>query len=71
MAASFIVTAFDDSQRIDISPEELHETGLRENAGFVRRWNAIREAVEFEGDLPAFSNTCEPIPSSTLKRRSS
>ncbi len=39
---------------IDISPEELHETGLKENARIRAEMNAIREAVNFEGDLPAF-----------------
>ncbi len=39
---------------IEISPEELHETGLRENARIRAEMKAIREAVKFEGDLPAF-----------------
>jgi uncharacterized protein (DUF885 family) len=39
---------------IDISPQELHETGLKENARIRAEMNAIREAVKFEGDLPAF-----------------
>jgi uncharacterized protein (DUF885 family) len=39
---------------IDISPEELHETGLRENARIRAEMEAIRESVEFDGDLPAF-----------------
>jgi uncharacterized protein (DUF885 family) len=39
---------------IDISPEELHQTGLRENARIRAEMEKIREQVEFEGDLPAF-----------------
>ncbi|MFK8111307.1 MAG: DUF885 family protein [Rubripirellula sp.] len=39
---------------IDITPEELHQTGLRENARIRAEMEAIRKAVEFEGDLPAF-----------------
>jgi uncharacterized protein (DUF885 family) len=39
---------------IDISPEELHETGLRENARIRAEMETIRESVEFDGDLPAF-----------------
>ncbi len=39
---------------LEISPEELHETGLNENARIRAEMNAIREAVKFEGDLPAF-----------------
>ena len=39
---------------IEISPEELHETGLQENSRIRAEMEAIREQVEFEGDLPAF-----------------
>jgi uncharacterized protein (DUF885 family) len=39
---------------INISPEELHQTGLKENARIRAEMNAIREAVNFDGDLPAF-----------------
>ena len=39
---------------IDISPEELHETGIRENARIRAEMEAIRERVGFDGDLPAF-----------------
>lgn len=39
---------------IDITPEELHQTGLRENARIRTEMNAIRQAVGFQGDLPAF-----------------
>lgn len=39
---------------IDISPEELHETGIRENARIRAEMEAIREKVGFDGDLPAF-----------------
>jgi uncharacterized protein (DUF885 family) len=39
---------------IDITPEQLHETGLKENARIRQEMDAIRRAVKFEGDLPAF-----------------
>lgn len=39
---------------IDITPQELHETGLRENARIRNEMEAIRESVGFEQDLPAF-----------------
>ena len=39
---------------VDISPEELHETGIRENARIRAEMEAIRERVGFDGDLPAF-----------------
>ncbi|MGI9469898.1 MAG: DUF885 domain-containing protein [Rubripirellula sp.] len=39
---------------IDISPEELHETGVRENARIRTEMEAIRESVGFDGDLPQF-----------------
>ena len=39
---------------IDISPQELHETGLRENARIRDEMEAIRLSVKFDGDLPAF-----------------
>jgi uncharacterized protein (DUF885 family) len=39
---------------IQISPEELHETGLRENARIRAEMEAVREQVGFDGDLPAF-----------------
>lgn len=39
---------------IDISPEELHQTGVNENARIRAEMEKIREAVGFSGDLPAF-----------------
>jgi uncharacterized protein (DUF885 family) len=39
---------------IEITPEELHETGLRENARIRDEMNAIRKTVGFKGDLEAF-----------------
>jgi uncharacterized protein (DUF885 family) len=39
---------------IDISPQELHQTGIEENARIRGEMEAIRESVGFEGDLPAF-----------------
>ncbi len=39
---------------IDISPEELHQTGRNENARIRAEMEAIRDAVDFDGDLPAF-----------------
>jgi uncharacterized protein (DUF885 family) len=39
---------------IDVTPEELHETGLRENARIRAEMEAIRQSLGFDGDLPAF-----------------
>ena len=39
---------------LDLTPEELHQTGIRENARIRREMEAIRESVGFEGDLSAF-----------------
>ena len=39
---------------IDVTPQELHETGRKENARIRGEMESIREAVEFDGDLPAF-----------------
>ena len=39
---------------IDITPEELHQTGINENARIRAEMEAIRDSVGFEGDLPAF-----------------
>lgn len=39
---------------LDVTPESLHETGLRENARIRDEMEAIRRQVEFDGDLPAF-----------------
>lgn len=39
---------------IDVTPEELFETGIRENARIRKEMEAIRTTVGFEGDLPAF-----------------
>lgn len=39
---------------IQITPLELHETGLQENSRIRAEMDAIRQAVNFDGDLPAF-----------------
>ncbi|GAA4463117.1 DUF885 domain-containing protein [Novipirellula rosea] len=39
---------------LDISPEEVHEIGRRENKRIRQEMEAIREQVKFDGDLPAF-----------------
>ncbi len=39
---------------IDVTPEDLHETGLNENSRIRAEMEAIRASVGFEGDLPAF-----------------
>ncbi len=39
---------------LDFTPEQLHETGIRENARIRKEMDAIREKVNFDGDLPAF-----------------
>jgi uncharacterized protein (DUF885 family) len=39
---------------LDLSPEEIHQTGLRENSRIRAEMEAIRTAVKFAGDLPAF-----------------
>lgn len=39
---------------LDLTPEELHQTGLQENARIRSEMEAIRESVGFEGDLTAF-----------------
>lgn len=39
---------------LSLTPDELHQTGIDENARIRRQMNAIRERVGFEGDLPAF-----------------
>jgi uncharacterized protein (DUF885 family) len=39
---------------LDLTPEELHETGIRENARIRGEMETIRESVGFEGDLDAF-----------------
>ena len=39
---------------LDLTPEEIHETGIRENARIRSEMEAIRDAVKFDGDLPAF-----------------
>jgi uncharacterized protein (DUF885 family) len=37
-----------------MTPDELHQTGIEENARIRKQMNAIRERVGFGGDLPAF-----------------
>ncbi len=39
---------------IEITPEELHQTGLRENARIRAEMKAIIKAVGFDGDVAAF-----------------
>ena len=39
---------------IDVTPEELHQTGLDENARIREAMEAIVDQVRFDGDLPAF-----------------
>ncbi len=39
---------------MDLSPDEIHQTGLRENARIRKEMESIRQAVGFEGDLEAF-----------------
>lgn len=39
---------------LEMSPEELHQTGIRENARIRGQMEAIRKQVKFEGDLQAF-----------------
>ena len=39
---------------IEISPEELHETGIRENSRIRAEMEVIKNAVDFEGTLDAF-----------------
>ena len=38
----------------DMTPEQIHELGLREVARIEKEMEAVREAVGFEGDLRAF-----------------
>ena len=39
---------------LDLTPESIHETGIRENKRIRAEMEAIRDQVEFDGDLPAF-----------------
>ncbi|MEM6687933.1 MAG: DUF885 domain-containing protein [Planctomycetota bacterium] len=39
---------------LDISPEALHETGIKENDRIRKRMIAIKEELKFDGDLNAF-----------------
>jgi uncharacterized protein (DUF885 family) len=39
---------------IDVTPQELHEIGIKENARIRSEMDAIRKSVEFDGDLVAF-----------------
>jgi uncharacterized protein (DUF885 family) len=39
---------------IEITPEQLHETGVNENSRIRAEMDAIRESVDFEGDLDEF-----------------
>ncbi len=37
-----------------MTPDELHQTGIKENARIRKQMNAIRDRVGFAGDLPEF-----------------
>ena len=39
---------------LDITAEQLHQTGIDENARIRKEMNAIREKVKFDGDLKSF-----------------
>tara|TARA_R110002049_G_scaffold4601_5_gene32701 strand:+ start:977896 stop:979725 length:1830 start_codon:yes stop_codon:yes gene_type:complete len=39
---------------LDLTPEAIHETGIRENKRIRSEMDAIRQRVTFDGDLPAF-----------------
>ncbi len=39
---------------LDFTPEQLHETGIQENARIRAEMEGIRKKVQFDGDLPAF-----------------
>ncbi len=39
---------------LELTPEQIHETGVAENARIRSEMEAIRESVGFEGDLKAF-----------------
>ncbi len=39
---------------IDVSPEEIHEIGVRENARIRKEMESIRVVVKFQGDLAEF-----------------
>lgn len=47
---------------LDVTPEQLHETGKRENARIRNEMNAIREKVGFHEELPAFLNHLRTDP---------
>ncbi|MGB7347691.1 MAG: DUF885 domain-containing protein [Pirellulaceae bacterium] len=47
---------------LEFTPEQLHETGMRENARIRDEMNAIREKVGFDKDLPAFLNHLRTDP---------
>ena len=37
-----------------MTPEQLHQTGIKENARIREEMNMVREKVGFKKDLPAF-----------------
>lgn len=39
---------------LEMTPDELHQTGIQENARIRKQMKAIIKQVEFDGDLPAF-----------------
>ena len=45
-----------------LTPQQLHETGIKENARIRKEMNAIREKVGFTGDLPAFLQHLRTAP---------
>ncbi len=47
---------------LDVTPQELHETGLEEIARIRGEMEAIRDRVEFEGDLEAFIGQLRSAP---------
>ena len=46
----------------DLSPEEIHEIGLREVARIREEMHGVIEAVDFEGDLAAFNEYLRTDP---------
>ncbi|MCA9139965.1 MAG: DUF885 domain-containing protein [Planctomycetales bacterium] len=47
---------------LDLSPDELHQTGIQENERIRKQMLAIIAKVEFDGDLPAFLNHLRTDP---------
>jgi len=51
---AFFKVALNRTTTTDLSPEQIHQIGLDEVARIHKEMNAIKEAVNFEGDLKAF-----------------